>query len=168
MIVNASFEWEFRYRNKAVKRHFGLHLFQVLCRSSGCCSSIRTAPPLRERRTHPLMIRSEGITLPCQPIKLIPGDTALKRPRETKFWHKISPVSLHVRNLHKHSAIQPSKIRINVFYLGGDQGGVALSPTMGNLITGGWKNQLYCLSGGDLAVSIVFNVLALWATSKNF
>lgn len=85
MVVKASVECKFWCRNKAVKRHSGLHLFQVLCGSSSCCTSVRTASPLRERRTYPLMIRSEGITLSCQPIKLISKDTALKRSREIKL-----------------------------------------------------------------------------------
>ena len=161
MVVKASVECKFWCRNKAVKRHSGLYLFQVSCGSSSCCSSVRTASPLRERCTYPrIMIRREGITLSCQPIKLISKDTALKRPREIKLWLGISPVSLHVGNLHKH-LIQPTKIRTNFFFNWGRRSrGPALNTTMCNLITCRWESQLYHLSRGNLAVaSVIFNIL---------
>lgn len=141
MIVNASTECKCRYRNKAVKRHSGLHLFQVLCESSGCCSPTRTAPAFPERDTHPLMMKIEGITLSCQPIKLIFKGTALKRHSKIKLWYEVSPVSLHIGNLHKHWDIQPSKIRTDFFFFnwGGGTRGRALSSTMGNPITCRWK-----------------------------
>lgn len=169
MVVNASVECKFSCRNKAIKRHSSLHLFQVLCGSSSCCSSAWTASPLHEWRTHPLMIRSEGITLSGQPIKLISKDTALKRPREIKLWLGISPVSLLAGNLYKHLNIQPTKIWTNFFFNWGRWSrGPALNTTMCNLITYRWESQLYHLSRGNLAVAIViFNILPLWATDKN-